>query len=94
MIKIVKNKKVSKVNGFNNKTIVFTGFRNEEWKNIIKGNGGNVTSTVTKNTDIVVTNNKSGDGSKLVKARNLKKTIMSVEEFQKKYKLKKKSNVI
>ena len=37
-------------------------FRNDLWKEIIKGNGGNVTGSVTKNTDIVVTNDKNGTG--------------------------------
>ena len=32
-------------------TIVFTGFRNEEWENIIENNGGKINNTISKNTD-------------------------------------------
>ena len=49
MIKISKKEdKVKKIKDFKDKTIVFTGFRNDLWKEIIKGNGGNVTGSVTK----------------------------------------------
>jgi DNA ligase (NAD+) len=88
MIKISKKEnKVKKNTGFKDKTIIFTGFRNDLWKEIIKGNGGNVTGSVTKNTDIVVTNDKNGTGSKLQKAKLLNKKIMSISEFSKKFKL-------
>lgn len=88
MIKISKKEdKVKKIKDFKDKTIVFTGFRNDLWKEIIKGNGGNVTGSVTKNTDIVVTNDKNGTGSKLQKAKSLNKKIMSISEFSKKFKL-------
>ena len=40
-----------------------------------------------KNTDIVVTNDKNGTGSKLQKAKSLNKKIMSISEFSKKFKL-------
>jgi DNA ligase (NAD+) len=88
MIKISKKEdKVKKIKDFKDKTIVFTGFRNDLWKEIIKFNGGNVTGSVTKNTDIIVTNDKNGTGSKLQKAKSLNKKIMSISEFSKKFKL-------
>jgi DNA ligase (NAD+) len=91
---IVKNKKKKKVKKgkFTNKKIVFTGFRDETLEALIEKEGGNISSTVSSNTYILVHN---GDTSlsKYEKAKLLKITIMTKAEFKKKYvKINKKTN--
>ncbi|PWA10333.1 DNA ligase [Pueribacillus theae] len=69
---------------FAEKTVVLTGklshFTREEAKSEIEARGGNVTSSVSKNTDIVVAGEEAG--SKLAKAEQLGIRIMNEEEFQ------------
>ena len=38
---------------FKDKKLVFTGFRNKEWIELLEAVGANITSTVSKNTDFV-----------------------------------------
>lgn len=70
------------VNGLH---IVFTGFRNKEWETRITELGGKISSSVSKNTSIVIAKDPSEDSSKLNKARELNVTIISIEEFEKTY---------
>lgn len=89
--KLVKTKKIktkvvkSKKGIFDGMKIVFTGFRNKEWENKIETDGGKVTSSVSKNTTLVVYGDNSG--SKYKKAEELKIKLMSKEEFKEKYNL-------
>ena len=61
--------------------IVFTGFRDKDLQSKLEALGHKVTSSVSKNTDIVLTKDPDGASSKLVKARELGKPIMHVDEF-------------
>ena len=69
---------------FSNKTVVLTGsltsFTRLEATNILEKLGANVTSSVTKNTDIVLAGESAG--SKLDKAKKLNIEIIDEEKFK------------
>lgn len=75
---------------FSGISIVFTGFRDADLQTYIEKRGGDVKSSVSKKTNIVVTNDVNGKSSKLDKARELIKEgfkidLLTVEEFKTKY---------
>jgi NAD-dependent DNA ligase len=63
------------------KNIVFSSFRDEKMKSMIEYLGGSVKSSVSKNTDIVVTKDVTSTTGKVAKARDLNIEIISVEDF-------------
>ena len=69
----------------NGKTVVFTGelkdFRRFEAEDLVRRFGGRVSSTVSRNTDIVVTGDNPG--AKFAKAKQLGIKIIDEEEFSK-----------
>lgn len=65
-----------------NKKIVFSGFRNKEWEEIITKKGGNVVNTISKNTDILVVKNINDKSTKIDKAKELGVTILSQDAFE------------
>ncbi len=65
------------------KTVVFSGFRNKEWSDKIEENGGKVSTTVSKNTDILVYKPSDKGSSKYEKAVSLGVKIMTEDEFSK-----------
>lgn len=68
------------------KNIVFTGFRDAELEGKIKAKGGEVMTSVSKRTDIVVKEGAKGElSSKVKKAQELGLVIMEKAEFEKKY---------
>ena len=82
----VKEKTSVKANTFfSNKTFVLTGilnnFTREEAGLMIERLGGKVASSVSKNTDFVLTGDKAG--SKLTKARDLGVKVLNEDEFTK-----------
>ena len=83
-----KPKKVVVAKGklFEGQKVVFTGFRNKEFEDLIVNNGGNVTGTVSKNTTLLVySENEKDVSSKYLKAKELNVPMMSQDEFTKKY---------
>ena len=75
-------------NRFKNLKIVFSGFRNKEWEQIIEEEGGKVVSTISKNTNILIAKKEDiedADNSKIKKALELKIKILTPEEFDKEY---------
>lgn len=70
---------------FLSKTFVFSGFRNKEWKDLIESNGGKVTDSVSKKTDIVIVKDKSESSNKIDKAKELVIPIYSIEEISSKF---------
>lgn len=76
-------------NIFKDQSIVLTGFRSKDIEKFIEDNGGNIKSSVSSNTDLVIFVTNPGDlpGSKLKKALKLKIDTISRTEFEKKYKL-------
>jgi NAD-dependent DNA ligase len=65
------------------KKYVFSGFRNEEWKDIIEASGGKVVSTISKETSVLVVKDIGSSSSKTQKARELGVKIMDIDEFKK-----------
>ena len=67
------------------KTIVFTGTRDKVIEEEIEKRGGKITSSVSKNTDILITSKRYSNSSKEIKAYQLEKEILTLEEFKIKY---------
>lgn len=67
------------------KSIVLTGTRDKNIIEFLKQVGANQSSSVSKNTFIVVAKNKEDDTGKAEEARKLNIPIMTVEEFINKY---------
>ena len=65
--------------------ICCTGFRDAELEAWIKQNGGEVTSSVSKNTSLVLLNSMSSTSSKAMKARNLHIPMKEVAVFKREY---------
>lgn len=83
----LKKKRVVKVvkgaQPFKDMKIVFTGFRDADLEKTIIGGGGSVTTTVSKNTSVVIYADKGG--SKYKKAVELGTKLMTKDEFKKKF---------
>jgi NAD-dependent DNA ligase len=86
---IIKNSEIKVVSEkFKGKKFVFSGFRNKEWEDYITENGGELVSSVSKNTSYLVTTKKDydeGSTSKVIKAKEVGVTIVIKEEFEKKF---------
>jgi DNA ligase (NAD+) len=82
---LVSEAEASKHKEFLNKTFVFSGFRNKAWEASIEAAGGKVSSSVSKNTNIVIVKDKSDDSSKIVKARELGIPIYSIDEVSSRF---------
>lgn len=67
--------------------VVLTGFRSEDITNFIEAHGGSVTSSVSKNTTLVIYADGDASSSKLTKANELGIKVISRNEFEKKYKI-------
>ena len=70
-----------KYNDYKNKTIVFTGFRDKEIESILENVGAKITTSVSKDTDIVIAADVNDDSSKVLKAKELKIKLLSKEQF-------------
>lgn len=68
------------------KKIVFTGFRDNELEKCIKKNGGKISGSVSKNTDMLVYKDGADtSSSKFLKASELGTKLITKSEFTKKY---------
>ena len=68
--------------------VVFSGFRDKSWEKIILSQSGEVSTSISKNTKILVTTSeaiKENKNDKLVKALQLGIKVMSKEEFESYY---------
>ena len=87
--KVVKKKKkkddVIEDMIFANQKIVMTGFRNDDITDFIERNGGQITSSVSKNTSLVIYVKNDKIQSKLEKAYELNIPVITKQEFEKKY---------
>jgi DNA ligase (NAD+) len=81
----VKEKETIKGDKFKNMSIVFTGFRNKEWEDIITTQGGKISSSISSKTSLVVCKDINESSSKIEKAKELNIKLLSMEEFKKKY---------
>lgn len=70
------------------KQFVFSNFRNKEWEKYIETNGGKITSTISKNTNYLVTTKdqiENATNNKVIKAKELGIEIIDKDKFQKKF---------
>lgn len=75
-----------KLNGiFANEVIVFTGFRQADWKKYIESEGGTVTSTVSHRTTLVIYNPNDTGKAKFKKALQLGIATLTRSQFSTKY---------
>ncbi len=82
-----KEKEKTKTNSkFNNLTVVFTGVRDKDLQELIENNGGKVSSSVSKKTNIVIhAEVPDTTNSKYEKAKELKIKLMTLSQFKKEY---------
>jgi len=80
-------KSVTKVKNdiFKDKKIVITGFRDAKITEFIESNGGQVMSSVSKNTSLVIYVKSDKESSKLEKATQLQIPTIEKTDFEKKY---------
>ena len=79
--------KIKKSGSFKNQVIAFTGFRNKDWQALIESEGGRVSSSVSKNTTLLVYNDGEESSSKYTKAVQLGVPTISKSKFAKKHKI-------
>uniref|UniRef100_A0A6C0LRN3 DNA ligase (NAD(+)) n=1 Tax=viral metagenome TaxID=1070528 RepID=A0A6C0LRN3_9ZZZZ len=72
---------------FENQIIVFTGFRNINWKEFIENGGGKVTTNVSKNTTLLIYNDDDESSSKFLMAKKLGIKVIKKSDFAKKFNL-------
>jgi DNA ligase (NAD+) len=82
---VTEKKPVDESHPLFGKTIVMTGFRDTQIQEAIKNVGAKLGSSVSKNTFIVLVKDKDEDTGKAADARKLGVTLMTPEEFVKKY---------
>lgn len=86
-VKVVLPKKIKKRSSLlEGKRIVFTGVRDKELETAIQANGGSLGSSVNKNT-ILIVKTMDSSSSKMSKAIELGIPVMTVTQFQSKYKI-------
>ena len=69
------------------KNIVITGFRNKELSDFLKKNGAKETSSVNKNTFVVIVKNKDDVTGKIDAAKEKNIPILTLEEFKAQFNL-------
>ena len=75
-------KKVPTSDKFKDQVIVFTGFDNKEWKDIVEDGNGKIGSSVSKKTTLLVMKQKGSGSGKEVKAESLGIKIIEASEFE------------
>ena len=68
---------------FKDKKVVFTGFRNKDYENIIIAVGGKIITAISKSTDYLIIKDKNEKSSKIDKANEYGVNIMTKEDFEK-----------
>lgn len=79
----VANPIINKDHPIHGKTVVFTGFRDKEMmKTLEEKYAVNVTTSITKNTYMVIVKTKTETNSKIDKANSMKIPILSIDELK------------
>ena len=68
-----------------NITVVFTGVRDKDLEAIIESRGGKITTSVSKNTSVVVAKDPNEESGKITKAKELGIPVMTLEKFKTTY---------
>lgn len=84
LIKIKKTDTKTKKIKLNGISVVFSGKRDEKFKNYLLENGYTIKDTLTKNVSVLVVKDKSATSSKITKANKLDIKIYSFDEYMKK----------
>ena len=71
----------------NNKTVVFTGFRDDKLEKVVKKLSGKIGSSVSKNTFVVITKDKDDKTGKVLQAEKIGVHVMTPSEFIETYSL-------
>jgi len=69
------------------KKIVMTGFRDDELEKKLKKMGVKISTSVSKNTDMVIAKDKNDETSKILEAKKLGLQVLSLDEFKTMYHL-------
>jgi NAD-dependent DNA ligase len=77
-----KKNKTEKLKGL---SVLFSGFRNEDLEKEITDNGGKISTSVSKNLNILIVKDKTSSSSKIEKAKKLNIEILLIGEFIQKY---------
>ena len=67
------------------KKIVITGFRDKQLEEDILSKGGEISTSVSKNTFILIAKDPNDDTGKVLQAKEKNISIMTMEEFKEKY---------
>ena len=73
---------VSRLSIFKDKKIVFTGFRNKDYEQLIEAAGGKIVTAISKSTDYLIVKDKNETSTKVEKATEFGVQIMSKEELE------------
>ena len=79
------DKKETKEIDMSDQTVVMTGFRSDQITEFIENNGGKVTSSVSKNTTLVIYVPSDKGSGKIDKAKDLGIKTMTRKDFEEKY---------
>jgi len=85
IVKPIEKESIDSTHILYNKTIVMTGFRDKVLEDKLKIVGAKLGSSVSKNTFILLVKDKDEDTGKVIDAKKLGVSIMTTEEFIKKY---------
>lgn len=78
--------KKSKIGSFGGMKIVMSGFRDKELQEFITSNGGEISSSISKNTDILIIKDESiRDTTKAIKAKEIGIIIHTIDSFIKEF---------
>jgi NAD-dependent DNA ligase len=73
---------VSHLSIFKYKKIVFTGFRNKDYEQMIEAVGGKIVTSISKSTDYLIVKDKNETSTKVEKATEFGVQIMSKDELE------------
>jgi NAD-dependent DNA ligase len=69
-------------NEYTGKTIVFSGFRDNELQKKLEESGAKITNSISKNTNILIVKDKNEETSKILKAKELNILILNRDEIK------------
>jgi DNA ligase (NAD+) len=83
IIKNINKKEETEIqdNIFKGKNIIFSGFRDIEFEKKLENLGAKIVTSISKNTNILIVNNKTDTSSKITKANSLNIIIMDINDL-------------
>ncbi len=77
------NENLKIISIFKNKKVLFSGFRNKDYENIIINSGGKIVTSIFKTTNYLIVKDKNEKTGKINKANELKINILDINDFEK-----------